>query len=248
MAVFTDNLAQRFQTITPDLRGYGASQPQKPFQMDDHVRDLQALLDRLSVDRCLVLGWSLGGILAMELALHQPERVSGLILVATSAHPRSDHPAITWQDYLYTGIASIVNWLQPGQQWHIEQFGKRSLYRYLLQQHTRTAYKYLAESGISAYLQTSRFANRALASAVRQGYDRRSALSQIHQPCLMLIGEHDRHITPASSLDTAQRLPNCQWQVYPQTAHLLPWEIPAQIHETIHAWLDQHPELTAFDH
>ncbi|NJL22591.1 MAG: alpha/beta fold hydrolase, partial [Leptolyngbyaceae cyanobacterium SM1_3_5] len=69
MSVFTEHLSQRFQTIAPDLRGYGRSQTSEPFTMQDHLIDLEALLDRLNTERTLILGWSLGGILAMELAL-----------------------------------------------------------------------------------------------------------------------------------------------------------------------------------
>jgi len=45
--------------------------------MIDHLIDLEALLDRFQVERCLVLGWSLGGIQAMELALKLPEQSVG---------------------------------------------------------------------------------------------------------------------------------------------------------------------------
>src|SRR5689334_12301939 len=106
MSVFTKHLSQRFQTLAPDLRGYGNSRTQQNFQMDDHLTDLEALLDRYRMERCLVLGWSLGGILAMELALRRPKQISGLILVATAARPRGSHPPISWEDNLYTGIAS----------------------------------------------------------------------------------------------------------------------------------------------
>ena len=51
--------------------------------MRDHLSDLKALLDRLEIERCLLLGWSLGGILALELALLYPDRFSGLILIAS---------------------------------------------------------------------------------------------------------------------------------------------------------------------
>lgn len=243
LSVFTQTLSQRFQTLAPDLRGYGSSQIKQSFTMVDHLADLETLLDDYQISRGLILGWSLGGILALELALRLPERVSGLILIATAANPRGSHPAISWQDNLHTGIASIVNRLKPGWQWNIDTFGQRSLYRYLLRQHTPTAYQYLADEAMRAYLQTSRFATEALTGALRAGYNRSADLINIECPCLMLVGAEDRHITPGSSLETAQYLRNCEYQVYPNTAHLLPWEIPQQIRQDIDRWLSQHPEV-----
>ena len=239
MSVFTQHLSKRFQTIAPDLRGYGNSRFNDNFEMEDHLTDLESLLDRLQVNRCLILGWSLGGILGMELALKLPQRVSGLILIATAARPRSNHPPISWQDNLYTGVASILNRLQPSWQWNIETFGKRSLYRYLIQQHTPTAYSYLAADAMSAYLQTSAAAQRALNTALKANYNRLTDLNQIQCPSLMLAGAADRHITPESSLETAQHIQDCQWRCYPNTAHLLTWEIPALLLKDIDDWIEQ---------
>ena len=237
LSVFTNPLSQKFQTIAPDLRGYGKSRYDRPFAMTEHIDDLTHLLDQHHIDQCLVLGWSLGGILAMELALRLPARITGLILVATAARPISDHPAITGEDYLYTGIASIVNWFNPGWKLNIELFGQRSLYRYLIQQHTTTAYEYLAREGLPAYLQTCKSATSALNQALQKRYDRRHDLPNIQCPSLVLMGDCDRHITSASSLETAQALQNCQWHNYPNTAHLFPWEIPAQVITDIDRWL-----------
>jgi len=69
MSVLTQHLSQRYKTIAPDLRDYGNSQTAADFAMTDHLIDLAALLDRLHVGKYLVLGWSLGGILALGLAL-----------------------------------------------------------------------------------------------------------------------------------------------------------------------------------
>ena len=245
MSVFTQHLAQRFQTLAPDLRGYGKSKFGGDFLMSQHLVDLEALLDRFEINRCLVLGWSLGGILAMELALRLPERVSGLILVATAARPRGNHPPISWQDNLYTGIASIFNWLQPGLHWNIETFGKRSLFRYLIQQHTPTTYQYLASEAMSAYLQTSGVATRSLNKALKGGYNRLGELQKIQCPSLVLAGAADRHITAESSQETAKHLNGSQWHCYPNTAHLFPWEIPNQVIRDIDNWIALNPQVVS---
>lgn len=245
LSVFSESLSQHYRVLTPDLRGYGRSRARGPFAMHDHLDDLEHLLDRLAIERCLLLGWSLGGILALELIWRNPQRYSGSILVASAARPRSTHPPVTWQDLAGTGIAGIVNWLRPGWQWNIDTFGRRSLFRYLLGQQTPLPYRYLAAAGVPAYLQTTRPAQRALSSALRQGYDRTADLARIHLPCLVLAGERDRHISPESSRETARHLPDSCWICYPDTAHLFPWEIPDRVLSDIESWLQARPDITA---
>jgi proline iminopeptidase len=243
LSVFTNHLSRRFKTIAPDLRGYGKSRFQGNFNMQDHLIDLEKLLDRYQIEKFLLLGWSLGGILAMELALLHPERVTGLILLGTAARPYGNHPPITWQDNLYTGIAALLSCVNPNWRWNIETFGKRSLFRYLIQQHTPTAYQHIAKYAVPAYLQTSSAATKALYSAIRAGYNRVADLQRIKCPSLVLAGDKDRHITAECSLETSMNLKNSQWCCYPNTAHLFPWEIPQQVLSDIDNWLLQNPEV-----
>ena len=238
LSVFTNHLSQNFQTIAPDLRGYGQSRVNTAFQMSDHLLDLETVVDQLQLDQYMILGWSLGGILGLELALRQPQRVTGLMLVASSAYPRGNHPPVFWQDYVYTGLASLINLLFPGWHWNINTFGQRSLFRYLIQQHTTTAYRYLAQSAVPAYLQTSRYATQALNQALRTGYNRLSEVSNLSCPTLVLAGESDCHITAKSSQATATALQNGEFLCYPNTAHLFPWEIPQQVLQDIDHWLE----------
>jgi pimeloyl-ACP methyl ester carboxylesterase len=243
MEVFTGPLAALgFTCYAPDLRGYGGSKTAYPFPMTSHLDDLDELLARYKISQCLVLGWSLGGILAMELALRRPEVVRGLILVGTAARPHGDHPPITLKDNVMTGLAGLLNCLLPGVSGAIA-LGKRSLFRYLIRQHTPRAYRYLAKQGAPAYLRTSRHAEAALYKAIRAGYNRLPDIRELQIPSLMLCGECDRHITAKSSLETARALPNCSAHCYPETAHLFPWEIPEQVNQDILHWLQANAAL-----
>ncbi len=240
MDVFTGPLvAMGFRTYAPDLRGYGRSRTSYAFSMTSHLDDLDELLGRYQIKKCLVLGWSLGGILAMELALRRPEVVRGLILVGTAARPAGSHPPITLKDNVLTGVAGAMNWVLPGFGPAIA-LGKQSLFRHLIRQHTPETYRYLARRGAPAYLRTSGQAESALLTAIRAGYNRVPDVKALQVPSLMLCGECDRHITAEASLETARALPNCETHCYPDTAHLFPWEIPDQVNSDIRDWLISH--------
>ncbi len=242
MGIFAVGLNKRFRVISPDLRGYGKSQTRESFEITQHIEDLIQLLDERGIDRTLVLGWSLGGIFAMELALRYPNRVSGLILVATAARPWGNHPKISLVDNLFTGLAGIINILRPGWQWNIDQLGSRSLFRHLVRQQTPAVYHFLAREAVYAYFKTSRRADQALSRAIAAGYNRVPDLPKLTCPALMLIGEFDRHIAPSASLETAKTIVGCEWSTF-DAAHLIPWECPEELLKRIEQWLMMNPEV-----
>lgn len=77
-------LTPHFRVIRPDLRGYGRSDPPDPSLDFRYTDDLEALLDALEISQTHVVGLSLGGNVALDFALHHPQRVNQLILVDSS--------------------------------------------------------------------------------------------------------------------------------------------------------------------
>jgi 3-oxoadipate enol-lactonase len=85
-------LSGEFRIVAPDLPGYGSSPLRAAtMTMRAFADAVVELLDALGIDRAVVVGLSMGGLVAMELALGRPERVEGVVLAATSSaplHPR----------------------------------------------------------------------------------------------------------------------------------------------------------------
>ena len=78
-------LRRRFRLVLVDNRGVGHSgRPAGSFTVADMADDIVAVLDAARISRSHVLGASLGGMVAQELAISHPERVDGLVLACTA--------------------------------------------------------------------------------------------------------------------------------------------------------------------
>jgi 3-oxoadipate enol-lactonase len=89
-------LARRFRVVRHDLPGHGASPlPEGPVSVEDIARDVLVLLDELGIERASFCGVSIGGMVAMWLGAHAPERVERLTLCCTGAKlgSRDDYKA-----------------------------------------------------------------------------------------------------------------------------------------------------------
>ena len=88
---FDSPLLAGYRLIAPDLPGHGASDdavdPQATYALDGFAAVCAALLQQLGVGPLPVLGWSLGGHIALELLGREPARVSGLMIVGTPPIP-----------------------------------------------------------------------------------------------------------------------------------------------------------------
>ena len=74
------------RVLTFDQRGYGASStPAEGYSIVQRARDLQGLWDALDIDQSVLVGFSMGGFVAIETTLTAPERVTALLLAGTAA-------------------------------------------------------------------------------------------------------------------------------------------------------------------
>jgi 3-oxoadipate enol-lactonase len=96
-------LKQRFSVITFDNRGIGASTiTEGRLTIESMADDALAILDAEGIDRCHVVGHSMGGLIAVQLALISPRRVKSLALLCT--FPDGKSAARLTRDTFFTGI------------------------------------------------------------------------------------------------------------------------------------------------
>jgi pimeloyl-ACP methyl ester carboxylesterase len=88
---FVPTVAPHYRVLALDLRGHGNSDwhPQAAYAYDDHVADLEAIVESLELDRVVVVGHSLGGRIAMLYGGQNPEKLAGLVIVDSA--PELDH-------------------------------------------------------------------------------------------------------------------------------------------------------------
>ncbi len=98
-------LQPRFRTIMPDLPGCGRSgRSPAGYAIDASARSLWSLLDGLGVERPNIVGFSLGGAVALEMALLRPDSVPRLVLINSLASYRIDH----WRKWLEARIPAAL--------------------------------------------------------------------------------------------------------------------------------------------
>ncbi|HEY7625123.1 MAG TPA: alpha/beta hydrolase [Candidatus Limnocylindria bacterium] len=86
--LFAGAIAQRLRLVAPDARGHGESgRPRSGYAAGDFTEDALAVLDDLAIGRAIVIGHSMGGLHALNLASRHADRVSALVVVDASPEP-----------------------------------------------------------------------------------------------------------------------------------------------------------------
>lgn len=92
-------LSKEARCIAIDLRGHGKSEkPDMPYTLDLFAEDVTTLMEKLNIDQAYICGVSMGGSVALKIALTQPKKVKGLILLDTTArvNPKSLETVGRW--------------------------------------------------------------------------------------------------------------------------------------------------------
>lgn len=222
-------LAARRQLILVDNRGSGRTAPlDAPTSIAAMAGDCLALLDHLGLDRVSVVGHSMGGMIAQELALRAPRRVDRLVLAATMARcsPRNRDLFACWAELFAT----------VERRWWF-----RNLYYWVLSagffDNRRTVDGLLDLASSYPYQQTP-VALRGQVDALA-AFDSSARLGELTPRTLVLAGAEDLLFAPSESADFAAAMPNATFEQIDGAAHSFPGEHPDAFTTRVLAFLER---------
>lgn len=210
-------LSRRWRTIGYDHRGAGATvAPASSITFDRLVDDVFAVMDAHGIERCVLAAESAGALTALGAALKQPGRIAGLVLVdglwfTEPAQPDDPFVQSLRTNYLATLQAFVAGCLPEPDSDHLKQWGV-----HILQQAT-------PEAAIALYQMT-------------HGINLRNDLSRIAQPALIIHGEQDVIVPPASSFELAARLPNAKLVTLAGAGHVPTVTFPQDVAREINTF------------
>lgn len=205
-------------TYAPDLPGHGRSSPPGRLSVAAYAEAMNTLLDGLSIDRVIIAGHSMGGAIALAMALHWPERIAGIVVIAAAARfpvpeglsgqeaPGEREMTSLWQEQLLT--ASLA---QPA--------GGNRRYSAAVDPVT---------------LQGDLAAVRA--------FDVTADVSQINVPALIISGANDQLVPPALSEELAQALPQAEFVPVRGAGHMVTLEQSLVVADAVVNWLVRLPQ------
>jgi pimeloyl-ACP methyl ester carboxylesterase len=223
-----DRLARRFRVITVDNRGTGASDtPAGHFSTRSMAQDVLAVLDHAGIQQASVLGTSLGGMVAQELALAHPDRVDRLVLVATIPGGRLTAPMPLKTAYLLAWAPLLASELR------LRGFVNQALGPRTLRRRPEVAERLLANE--RAHPQ-SEAAWRAQATAGVL-FDPGGGQRRLTQPTLVLQGTADQVVNPANAELLAGLIPDARLRYFDGAGHLLYWDEPKRFVRVVTGFL-----------
>jgi 3-oxoadipate enol-lactonase len=218
-------LAERFETVLLDNRGIGESAaPPGPYTVAEMAGDVLSVLDEAGLERAHVVGTSLGGMIAQELALAAPERVEKLVLVCTTPGGPNAAPM---PEPTVRLIAEAPT-LDP----------LTALRRFVENALAPDPREEVVERILAHRLATAQppaaWAAQAAAGASFDAWDR---LGAITAPTLVVHGTADVVVDPVNADLLVELVPGSRAERFEGCGHLLFWEEPARFVEVVGEFL-----------
>ena len=221
-------LGRHFRLVLLDNRGSGRSdRPTSAFAVADMVGDVVAVLDAAGIHRAHVLGASLGGMVAQELAITHPERVAGLVLACTTpgwpfAYPM---PAATMRLIATTadGTAEAA----------VHRYTRNALSARTVQERPELVDQLVRIQG-SRPADSGVLSAQASAGARYAGHLRQV---RIRARTLIVHGDADTVVDPRNARLLAERIPGARLVIFPGLGHLLFWEDPDGFADAVTSFL-----------
>lgn len=218
-------LATDYRVVRMDNRGAGKTGdvPGAPYTVETMAADCLAIMDDAGVRSAQVVGISMGGLIAQELALTAPERVTSLCLVAT-------HPGIA---------QAVVNpdameMLMSRGSMTPEQAAEVSIPFNYAPATTRDRIEEDWAIRMPLAATNDGYMAQAMGTSQWSGYDR---LASIAAPTMVLHGELDRLVPPANGEKIAERIPGAELVLVPDANHVLTTDQPEQVNKILLDWL-----------
>ena len=223
-------LAERFELLLFDNRGIGESDaPPGPYSAAEMATDVLQVMDEAGVERAHVLGTSLGGMIAQELALAAPERVDRLVLACTTpggpaAYP---FPAATLK------LLAEAPALEPALA--LRLFVENALAPETVRTRPEIVERIL-EHRLAAPQDPAAWGAQAAAGMT---FDRADDLGAIGAPTLVQHGTEDRVVDVRNADVLASRIPEATVELFDGCGHLYFWEQPERFVASVSSFLEE---------
>jgi pimeloyl-ACP methyl ester carboxylesterase len=221
------DLSKHFRVVVFDNRGAGrTSAPDRPYSIVGMAEDTVGLMDHLGIAKAHVLGFSMGGYIAQELALAHPGRINKLILLATAPYADGYNRAI---------VRSLMDVRRSNmsREQYARLMGFLIYSPELLDDDERLA-RAIANTVSNPYPQQDHAFLRQAAAIL--GFDARGRLGALTHETLILAGKDDILVPPRNSERLAELLPNATLKVLPG-GHVGAMEHPEEYNAAIAEFL-----------
>jgi 3-oxoadipate enol-lactonase len=204
-----------YRVITFDNRGAGGSDKKGPYSIPVMAKDALGLLDLLNIQRAHILGISMGGLIAQELAIHHPERVSKLILTCTYSHiDETCGPTLETLKAAELPVRHMIDAI-------LDLTINKRLYRLTLMPLMRVKNRLADAAAIRGKLKAS------------QTYKSDTVLWRIKASTLVITGTNDRVIKPTSSDTLAKLIPDASYVKIKNGSHIFFLEMKKHFNQTV---------------